>query len=337
MPTRPPISPTASPARLAFGTAGLRGELGAGSNRMNRVLVAQAAAGLAAFVRERAADRGPRADRGDRLRRPPQLRRVRAGLRRDLRGCRAARDPAPAAAADARARVRRAPPRRGRRRHGDREPQPAERQRLQGLPRRRRRRRADRLARRRRDRGAHPADRGRRRRRAPCPARSATRRRPSRSSRRTSTATAAVAPAPDGAEGMHLGLHRDARRRVGDALAHPRGRPATPRPRRSTAQLDPDGAFPTVAFPNPEEPGAMDLAFETARSVERRPRDRERPRRRPARGRGARPARVDGGWRRLTGNQIGLLLGWRAARLAPRGGRARPARRSPARSSPRPA
>ena len=37
--------------RLAFGTAGLRGELGAGSNRMNRVLVAQAAAGIAAAVR----------------------------------------------------------------------------------------------------------------------------------------------------------------------------------------------------------------------------------------------------------------------------------------------
>ena len=36
--------------RLAFGTAGLRGELGAGSNRMNRVLVAQAAAGLAAYL-----------------------------------------------------------------------------------------------------------------------------------------------------------------------------------------------------------------------------------------------------------------------------------------------
>ena len=33
--------------RLGFGTAGLRGELGAGPNRMNRVLVAQAAAGLA--------------------------------------------------------------------------------------------------------------------------------------------------------------------------------------------------------------------------------------------------------------------------------------------------
>ena len=40
--------------RLAFGTAGLRGRLGAGSNRMNRVLVTQAAAGLAAYVREKA-------------------------------------------------------------------------------------------------------------------------------------------------------------------------------------------------------------------------------------------------------------------------------------------
>ncbi|MFM5903835.1 MAG: phospho-sugar mutase [Microbacteriaceae bacterium] len=42
--------------RLAFGTAGLRGELGAGPNRMNRVLVAQAAAGLARFLKEQAHD-----------------------------------------------------------------------------------------------------------------------------------------------------------------------------------------------------------------------------------------------------------------------------------------
>ena len=41
--------------RLAFGTAGLRGRLGAGSNRMNRVLVGQAAAGFAAYLREKAA------------------------------------------------------------------------------------------------------------------------------------------------------------------------------------------------------------------------------------------------------------------------------------------
>ena len=36
--------------RLEFGTAGLRGELGAGPNRMNRVLVAQAAAGLGKYL-----------------------------------------------------------------------------------------------------------------------------------------------------------------------------------------------------------------------------------------------------------------------------------------------
>ncbi len=38
-------------SRLEFGTAGLRGELGAGPNRMNRVVVIQAAAGLASYVR----------------------------------------------------------------------------------------------------------------------------------------------------------------------------------------------------------------------------------------------------------------------------------------------
>ena len=33
-------------------------------------------------------------------------------------------------------------------------------------------------------------------------------------------------------------------------------------------QQAPDGSFPTVSFPNPEEPGAMDLAFELAREID---------------------------------------------------------------------
>ncbi|MFI0353771.1 phospho-sugar mutase [Actinomadura sp. 9N407] len=54
-------------ARLEFGTAGLRGELGAGPNRMNRVTVMRAAAGLAARLRTgnattRTGGKAPRTD-----------------------------------------------------------------------------------------------------------------------------------------------------------------------------------------------------------------------------------------------------------------------------------
>src|SRR4051794_25294983 len=42
--------------RLEFGTAGLRGALGAGPNRMNRAVVIRAAAGLVAYLRKQGAD-----------------------------------------------------------------------------------------------------------------------------------------------------------------------------------------------------------------------------------------------------------------------------------------
>ncbi|MFF3321560.1 phospho-sugar mutase [Streptomyces sp. NPDC002889] len=72
-------------------------------------------------------------------------------------------------------------------------------------------------------------------------------------------------------------------------------------------QAEPDPAFPTVAFPNPEEPGAMDLAFETARRVQPDvviANDPDADRCAVA----VPDDTVDGGWRMLRGDEVGALL-----------------------------
>ncbi|MFE1665555.1 phospho-sugar mutase [Microbacterium sp. P02] len=297
--------------RLAFGTAGLRGELGAGSNRMNRVLVAQAAAGLAAYLREKASEgRDPVVVIGyDGRRNSAVFARdsaelfAGAGLRPILLP-RMLPTPVLAFAvrhlsADAGVMVTAShnPPNdNGYKVY------------LGGV-----------------DDGSQivtPADTEIAAHIRRVAETSTVGELPRSFAHETAaeavidayvSATAAVAPAPDGARDLNWvytamhGVGWETLSRIVDTAGYPA-------PTTVEAQTEPDGAFPTVAFPNPEEPGAMDLAYETARArgaeliVANDP-DADR----------LAVAIPDddapGGWRRLTGNQVGLLLGWRAARL----------------------
>lgn len=77
------------------------------------------------------------------------------------------------------------------------------------------------------------------------------------------------------------------------------------------SQADPDPDFPTVAFPNPEEPGAIDLALAEARQLGAdillaNDPDADRC--------SAAIPLADGSWRQLTGDEIGCLLGWQVAK-----------------------
>ena len=72
-------------------------------------------------------------------------------------------------------------------------------------------------------------------------------------------------------------------------------------------QADPDPDFPTVAFPNPEEPGAIDLALELARTVEADVVIANDPDADRCAAAVRDPHR--GAWRMLTGDELGVLLG----------------------------
>ena len=78
-------------------------------------------------------------------------------------------------------------------------------------------------------------------------------------------------------------------------------------PNAALEQRDPDPAFPTVAFPNPEEKGALDIAISLAKknSVDvllANDPDADRF--------AAAAPTSDGDWTTLRGDQIGSLIGW---------------------------
>jgi phosphomannomutase len=294
-------------SRLAFGTAGLRGELGAGSNRMNRVLVSQAAAGFAAYLRERAGGETPTVVIGYDGRRNSRRFALDsaelfagAGLRAILLP-RLLPTPVLAFAvrhlgADAGVMVTAShnPPNDngykvylGGADDGAQIVSPADREiaafiddvatgSIADLPRSAEYAIADETV-----------------------------------VEAYIAATAAVAPAPASAAGMRWvytamhGVGWETARAVVERAGYPL--PAT-----VAEQISPDAAFPTVAFPNPEEPGAMDLSFALATAEDAEfaiAND-------PDADRVAVAIPTADGWRRLTGNEIGLLLGERAASAA---------------------
>ncbi len=81
-----------------------------------------------------------------------------------------------------------------------------------------------------------------------------------------------------------------------------------PAPDAVAAQFEPDPEFPTVNYPNPEEPGTLDLALAQARRSAADlviANDPDGDRLAVA----APDADAPGGWRILTGDQVGALLG----------------------------
>ncbi|WNZ14460.1 phospho-sugar mutase [Streptomyces sp. 11x1] len=122
---------------------------------------------------------------------------------------------------------------------------------------------------------------------------------------------AVLAPgSPRTARTVYTAMHGVGR----DTLLAAFARAGFPEPVLVAEQADPDPEFPTVAFPNPEEPGAMDLAFAKARETDpdlivANDPDADR----------CAVAVKDGtDWRMLRGDEVGALL---ATHLVARGAR----------------
>jgi phosphomannomutase len=91
----------------------------------------------------------------------------------------------------------------------------------------------------------------------------------------------------------------------GETVVTAMERAGFPAPHVARAQAEPDPDFPTVAFPNPEEPGAMDLAMRLAAEV----RADLVVANDPDADRCAVAVPGEQGWRMLRGDEVGALLG----------------------------
>jgi phosphomannomutase len=311
-------------ARLAFGTAGLRGEIAAGPNRMNRVLVGQAAAGLAAYLNEQASARGlgetPSVVIGYDGRKNSRIFATDTAELMAGAGVRAVLLPrllpTPVLAfavrrLDASAGVMVTASHNPAADNGYKVYLGGEDQGSQIVP------PADaRIA-------AH-IDRVAQGRLSDLPRSDAYEVADEELVDAYVAATAAVAGPSDA--GSRVGSRRRELRVVYTAMHGVGWQTARavfaaaglPAPVTVPEQAEPDPDFPTVSFPNPEEPGALDLAFALARAegadlVIANDPDADRL------AIGIPDASSDQGYRRLSGNEVGTLLGWSAAEHAGEG------------------